>query len=171
MTMSTDYGRVVVGYDGRWQPPVILDVAAAEAERLGRAMSIVTLVRGPEDVASAQGRPRDGWQPQAQVWHLLNQATQRLRRRHGTARIAAHCLRFDDVHRDAEPFVSAVVLVLGEHGNHGVEPFGLESASRKLRGAVECPVLLVPDDEAWPRVTTSACRTSGPCPSNVTLGP
>src|SRR4051794_5573504 len=113
---SAGPGRVVVGYDGRWQAPVVLDFAADAAARAGRPLSIVTLYRSPGDVACLEGRPADGWHPQTVIRHTLDAAAEHVRQRHPMLRVAVHPLRFDAVFLEDEPFCSARLLVLGERG-------------------------------------------------------
>lgn len=140
-------GRVVVGFDGRWQPTTILDVAADEAIRLGRPLSVVTLIHSPAEVASLTGRPEDGWYPLPQIRRTLSEAANHIRQRHETLRVATQGLYFSELQADAEPFASAVLLVLGDHGQSGGPDAGAEglgAAARALRAATTCPELVVP---------------------------
>jgi hypothetical protein len=152
---SSGAGRVVVGYDGRWQAPIVLDFAADVAARSHRPLSIVTLYRSPDDVACLEGRPADGWHPQAVIRHTLEAAAAHVRHHHPSLRVAVHALRFDGVFPDDEPFCSARLLVLGERrarssgsGSGSGSASGCGTAGRVLRAAVTCDVVVVQEAEA-----------------------
>lgn len=146
-------GRVVVGYDGRWQAPVVLDFAADVAVKLNCPLSIVTLFRSSGDVACLETRPADGWHPQAVIRRTLDDAANHVRQRHPLLRVATHGLTFDAVTGKDEPFCSARLLVLGERGtriSHGVvagAPPGGGTASGVLRAAITCDVVVVEEAE------------------------
>ena len=150
VTRAAGAGRVVVGYDGRWQAPVVLDFAADIAARSKCPLSVVTLFRSPGDVACFEDRPADGWHPQSVIRRRLDAAASRVRERHPLLRVAVHGLLFDDVSREDEPFCSARLLVLGERGAR--EPGGRpgstsRTASSVLRAAVTCDVVEVQEAE------------------------
>jgi hypothetical protein len=145
-------GRVVVGYDGRWQAPVVLDFAADVAARYEHPLSIVTLYRSPGDVACFESRPEDGWHPQTVIRRTLDAAAAHVRERHPMLRIAVHALSFDAVFPEDEPFSSARMLVLGERGTrHSASGTGgapaCGTAGRTLRAAVSCDVVVVQEAE------------------------
>jgi nucleotide-binding universal stress UspA family protein len=150
-------GRVVAGWDGRWQTRHLLEVAAAEAVRLGRPLSIVTLIHSPDEVASTEGHPADGWQAKKTAGHWLEPAAESLRQRYEDLRVATQCIWFADVAIAAEPFASAVLLVVGDCDRHGNPAFLPESASQRLLDATDCDVLEVPLQEG-PEQTLSEDR-------------
>ncbi|MFI7587447.1 universal stress protein [Spongisporangium articulatum] len=136
-------GRVVVGYDGRWQGPEVLDAAAAEAERRGVPLSLVTLIRVEDDAQCLSERPPYGRQARKVARRALDEARAYLAVRRPGLRVACHVLSFDEVDPEVEPFRSCAVLVLGDRGNHDAPPRALGSASRRLSGAVAAPLLEV----------------------------
>jgi hypothetical protein len=147
MVSNSHYGRVIAGWDGRWQSQHLLDVAATQAIRRHRPLSIVTLVHAPDEVASTEGHPPDGWQAKGTAGHSLEAAAHALGERFEDLRIATHCLWFSEVEPDLEPFASAVLLVIGERDRHGNPAFGSGSASRRIRAVTACDVIEVPVDE------------------------
>lgn len=136
-------GRVVVGYDGRWQSPSVLEIGAKAAERFDCPLSIVTLYRSPDDLASLQARPLDGWHPQPTIRRHLQQAAQLLREQYPDLRISTHAVCFDDVRAGAEPFRSAALLVLGERHARALEVPAVRTAGAVLREATACSVVVV----------------------------
>lgn len=145
MTNHLAAGRLLVGFDGRWQGTRSLDVAAAEAVKRGLPLSVVTLIHDPEEVASPHGRPADGRHQHKIVRQRLDEAARHVLVRRSSLRVATHLVTFSETVEEREPFTSAALLVIGGRGNHDVPAFSPGSASRRLTVAVSCPVMVVPD--------------------------
>lgn len=147
MDGSAHGGRVLVGYDGRWQSPRVLDIAANEAVRRACPLAIATLVRAPEDPAAFLGRPADGWNPRTVVRRTLDEAARYVRLRHPDLRVTTHCVYFGDVDPAEEPFASASLLVLGQRHAYRPDDAFYSRASQVLREATAADVVLIMDAE------------------------
>ena len=143
-------GTVIVGYDGRWQPPSVLEIGAKAAERFELPLSIVTLYRPVDDVASFDLRPLDGWNPLPAIRRTLHAAERLIRESHPDVRLSTHALCYDEVRRDVEPLRSGVLLVLGERPARAPEVPALRTASALLREATACHVVVVRESTTTP---------------------
>jgi nucleotide-binding universal stress UspA family protein len=143
-------GQVVVAYDARWQAEKLLLVAATEAERRGRPLSIVTLIDTPADESGDQdrhtaSRPGHEWTGKTSMARIVAEIGDGLARRFPQLPIATHCMRYDAVTSRVEPFAAANLLVIGARNLHGHLAFAPDSPSNRFLSAMSCPVLALSD--------------------------
>jgi nucleotide-binding universal stress UspA family protein len=138
------FSCVLAGLDGRAKSPI--DDAAAEAERRGLPLALVTVIRRRRDPElKLLGLQIDDRQVEAVAWQVLAEAVESVHRDRPELRVDAHCLWEDETTSDRQPFAGAHLLVLGAHGRDGEPALAPGSISCLLHRAAQCPVLLVPE--------------------------
>jgi nucleotide-binding universal stress UspA family protein len=141
--------RVVAGFDARWQHRSFLVRAAREAERRKLPLTVVTVLRRQGDLdRGPRGVQADDPRAAASARRHLNDALEFLRLAHPLLQISGLCLSEDEIQQNRPyPFSCADLLMIGARGRFQQTALYMESVSRVLLKAAQCPVLIVPETQ------------------------
>lgn len=149
--MPPGTAHVVVGDDGSRHARRVVEHALGEADRLGLALTVLTLVQpvvDPDRSISAQLREERAATEQADRRLQGTIAQLRERRAEGTVR-GVLLVNPDDATLGTH-LARCALVVVGSRGPVGQQAFSLGTTSRRLLKAARCPALVVPRDVAPP---------------------
>ena len=134
-------GAVVVGYDGSDASSGAVDWAAAEAERTGNRLELVTAWEYPASWGTVIPLPND-YDPAADAQAMVDPVVDQLHTSHPTLRIHAHVVEGhpSDVLREASRHAS--LLVVASRGHSTFSGMVLGSVSQFCVTHAACPVVV-----------------------------
>jgi nucleotide-binding universal stress UspA family protein len=143
MTDTEDHpsGGVVVGFDGSTPAAGAVAWAAAQAERTGVRLDLVTSWEFPVSWGSAIPLPND-YDPVADAQSLLDPVVEQLRRVHPALEVHAHVIEGNPGEVLVGASRSASLLVVANRGHRAFAGVLLGSVSQHCVTHADCPVVV-----------------------------
>ncbi len=139
-------GRLLVGFDGRWQSHHrLLDRAAAEAERRGSGLLLVTILRSDREPRTTDGLGDPNEVTESMARRRLLDAQEALRLIYPDLDVETMAVPGPELLAERDALSQASLLVLGARGQGAELAFEPGSISDELLQAVRCAVLVFPD--------------------------